>query len=153
MRRTVRAIVQRVNQASVQVNGEIVGSIEKGLLVYLGVEAGDIQHDLDYLADKIVSLRIFEDAAGKMNLDVKQVDGKVLVLSAFSLLADARKGRRPSFDRAAEPATARQLYDELIHRLRKADVKVETGTFKEHMSVCSDNDGPICILLDSRKLF
>ena len=149
----MRAIVQRVNQASVHVNGEIVGSIEKGLLVYLGVEAGDNQLDLDYTADKIVSLRIFEDAAGKMNLDVKQVDGKVLVISAFSLLADARKGRRPSFDRAAEPATARQWYDELVHRLRQADIKVETGTFKEHMNVCSDNDGPICILLDSRKLF
>lgn len=149
----MRAIVQRVSRAAVEIDGGIVGRIETGLLVYLGVEAGDTHSDPDYIAEKIVGLRIFEDAAGKMNLDVRQAEGKVLAIPAFTLLADARKGRRPSFELAAEPQLAEKLYHAFVDKLRSAGLQVETGKFRQTMQIDSQNAGPVCILLDSRKRF
>lgn len=149
----MRAIVQRVRQARVEVNCRSVGGIELGLLVYLGVETGDTDEDLGTIAEKVATLRIFEDDGGKMNLNVAQVGGKVLVVPAFSLVADARKGRRPSFGSAAEPALAERLYEALVRRLEDEGLEVARGQFQEHMHVSSVNDGPVCILLDSRRRF
>jgi len=149
----MRAIVQRVNQASVTVEDEVVAGIDSGLLVYLGVQADDGETDVNYIAEKITGLRIFEDVDGKMNLDLTQSGGQVLVISAFSLLADARKGRRPSFTHAAPPELAQQLYNCLIEKLRSAGLDVRAGRFREFMKINSQNAGPVCILLDSRRLF
>lgn len=148
----MRAVVQRVSSASVTVRGEVVGAIERGLLALLGVEQGDTSDDASMLADKLVGLRIFDDADGKMNLSVADVGGAILLVSQFTLLGDARKGRRPSFIHAAEPPVAHSLYEEVAAAVR-AHVPVAVGRFQEQMQVALVNDGPVTILLDSRKLF
>jgi len=149
----MRAVVQRVSRASVTVDGQVVGAIERGLLVYVGVAQGDTSKDVAYLVEKVLGLRIFNDDAGKMNLSVQDVRGGVLAISAFALQADARKGRRPSFDAAAPPDEARKLYEEVCIALAAGGVPVAQGVFRAHMDVESVNDGPICILLDSSRLF
>ncbi len=149
----MRATVQRVSQASVTVDGQITGAIQKGFLVYVGVAADDGLADVHYLVDKITNLRIFNDEAGKMNRSIMDIAGGVLMISAFALQADARKGRRPSFDAAARPELAQQLYENLCNELAQAGLTVAKGVFRAHMDVASINDGPICILLDSKRTF
>jgi D-tyrosyl-tRNA(Tyr) deacylase len=149
----MRATVQRVSQASVTVEGQVTGAIGQGLLVYVGVAGDDDADDVRYLVDKIANLRIFNDQQGKMNCSVRDIAGGVLVISAFALQADARKGRRPSFDAAARPEVAQALYDELCAELTAAGLTVACGVFRAHMDVASINDGPICILLDSKRTF
>jgi len=153
----MRAVVQRVSSARVIVratgNSEITGEIDRGLLVLLGVAAGDTQAEADYLAEKIVGLRIFEDAAGKMNLSVAEVAGALLVVSQFTLYGDVRRGKRPSFDAAAPPNEARELYEYFIEKIRAAGLRCETGRFQEAMQVELVNEGPVTILLDSAKAF
>lgn len=148
----MRAVVQRVKQSSVVVNGEIVGSISKGFNVLVGVEEGDTEQDVRYLADKLLGLRVFEDEDEKLNLSIEDVGGEMLVISQFTLLGDARKGRRPSFIRAAQPAIANQLYESLCQILSEK-IKVEKGVFRAQMEVNIVNDGPVTLLLDSKKLF
>jgi D-aminoacyl-tRNA deacylase len=150
---SMRAVVQRVASGAVRVDGRVVSSIDRGLLVYLGVAAGDTSADVAYIVDKILHLRIFPDEAGKMNRDVLQLKGQVLLISAFTTQADARKGRRPSFDDAMPYQDAEGLYNQVVAELRSQDVVVQTGQYREHMLVDSSNDGPICILLDSRRTF
>jgi len=149
----MRAVVQRVAGAAVRVDGNVVGAIDKGLLVYTGVGAGDSEADAAYIVDKVLHLRIFPDEAGKMNRDVVQAGGRILLISAFTTQADARKGRRPSFDAAMPPEQAEALYEGVVADLRGNNVDVQTGRYREHMLVESTNDGPICILLDSRRAF
>ena len=149
----MRAVVQRVTRAKVTVNGEITGEIGPGLLVLLGVGAADTRADADYLAGKIAGLRIFEDAGGKMNLSVAEVQGAVLAVSQFTLYGDTRRGKRPSFDAAAPPAPARDLYEYFVERIRAAGLRCETGRFQEMMQVELVNEGPVTILLDSAKAF
>jgi D-tyrosyl-tRNA(Tyr) deacylase len=149
----MRAVVQRVSGASVSVGGEIVGRAEKGILVYLGVALGDTEKDAAYLADKAANLRIFEDAEGKMNRSVIDEGGQALVISQFTLLADARKGRRPSYSDAAPPDQAKPLYERFVEELSRHLCSVETGVFQAEMRVAYVNEGPITILLDSRKGF
>ncbi|MBN2560540.1 MAG: D-tyrosyl-tRNA(Tyr) deacylase [Phycisphaerae bacterium] len=149
----MRAIVQRVGHVAVTVDGEVVGRIDRGLLVYVGVGADDGPDDVDYVAGKIRHLRIFPDDAAKMNLDVAKVGGQVLVVSNFTLQADIRQGRRPAFTQAADPAVAEELYVRLCDRLRELGLKVETGLFGAIMSVEAANDGPINILVDSKRGF
>jgi len=149
----MRACVQRVSQAQVSVEGEIVGRIQRGLLVLLGVAADDTAADAEQLAEKIATLRIFEDAEGKMNLALADVAGEMLVVSQFTLLGDARKGRRPSFIAAAPPELAEHLYEVFVTAVRRAGLTVATGRFRRHMDVALTNDGPVTLLLDSRKLF
>jgi D-tyrosyl-tRNA(Tyr) deacylase len=150
----MRAVVQRVTRASVTVEGQVTGAIDRGLLVFLGAGAGDGATDLAYCVDKIANLRIFSDDAGKMNRSVLDVGGGVLVVSQFTLYGDARQGRRPAFTGALEPNAARALYDQALGALRAAGVaRVEAGVFAADMQVDLLNDGPVTILLDSRKLF
>jgi|SRR5271169_89987 len=149
----MRAVVQRVSRASVKVNGEFIGVIEKGLLVLLGVGDGDVESDADYLANKIAGLRIFEDEAGKMNRSVAEIGGAVLAVSQFTLHGDARKGKRPSFDSAAPPELASLLYRHFVEHIRALGLRCETGRFQETMEVELVNQGPVTILLDSKKLF
>ncbi|MBN1491528.1 MAG: D-tyrosyl-tRNA(Tyr) deacylase [Phycisphaerae bacterium] len=149
----MRATVQRVSEASVRVDEEIVSRIGTGLLVYVGCATGDSDDDVRYLATKIAALRIFTDDAGKMNRSVVDIGGDVLLVSAFTLQADARKGRRPSFDGAAVPEDAVGRCAALAEALRRAGLTVQEGVFRAHMHVHSVNDGPICILLDSTRLF
>jgi len=149
----MRAVVQRVSRASVTVEGAIAGEIGVGLLVLLGVGAGDTRADADYLAAKIIGLRIFEDSDGKMNLSVGEIGGAVLAVSQFTLYGDARRGKRPSFDAAAPPAQARELYEYFVERVRAAGLRCETGRFQENMRVELVNEGPVTILLDSAKVF
>jgi D-aminoacyl-tRNA deacylase len=149
----MRAVVQRVARAKVTVGGETTGEIGRGLLVLLGVAKGDAAAAADYLAEKVAGLRIFDDADGKMNLDVQQAGGALLVVSQFTLYGDARKGKRPSFDDAARPEEARALYEHFVGKLRGLGLKVETGRFQEMMLVELVNDGPVTILLDSEKKF
>lgn len=149
----MRAVVQRVTEASVTVEGKTVGSIGSGLMVLLGVEQGDTEKDGVYLAEKLAGLRIFEDEAEKMNLSVQQVGGSILLVSQFTLLGDVRHGKRPSFTQAAPPREADALYEDLADRLRQKGIPVETGQFQAHMEVSLVNDGPVTILLDSRKVF
>jgi D-tyrosyl-tRNA(Tyr) deacylase len=148
----MRAVVQRVSRAEVRVGGESVGRIERGLCVLLGVAGGDTDEDARALADKVVHLRVFEDAEGKMNLDVQAVGGSLLCVSQFTLLGDARKGRRPSFADAMAPEPAAALF-ELICELCRAHVPVATGRFRATMEVDLVNDGPVTLLLDSRRAF
>jgi len=147
----MRAVLQRVSAAHVEVAGVTVGEIGRGLLVLLGVEQGDTLQDLTYIADKTAGLRVFEDTEGKMNLDVAAVGGGVLVVSQFTLLADCRKGRRPGFSDAAPPTEADRLYREFVALLDSRGLPVATGTFQADMAVHLVNDGPVTILLDSRK--
>ncbi len=149
----MRAVVQRVSRAAVRVGGERVGEIGRGLLVLLGVAHDDREADADYLADKIAGLRIFEDAEGKMNRAAAEVGGAVLAVSQFTLFGDVRRGKRPSFDAAARPEQALRLYDCFLQKVRAAGLRCETGRFQEMMEVELVNDGPVTILLDSRKLF
>ncbi|MGA8301243.1 MAG: D-aminoacyl-tRNA deacylase [Terriglobales bacterium] len=149
----MRAVVQRVSRAKVTVDGEITGEIGRGLLVLLGVGAEDTRADADYLADKIVGLRIFEDEGGKMNLAVTEVEGAVLAVSQFTLYGDVRRGKRPSFDAAAAPGAARELYEYFVEKIRGARLRCETGRFQETMRVELVNEGPVTILLDSKKSF
>lgn len=149
----MRAVVQRVSRASVTVDGEITGKIGKGLLVLLGVSTDDEESDAVYLLDKIINLRIFEDAGGKMNLSLVDTSGELLVVSQFTLYGDTRRGRRPSYIEAAAPEKANQLYEFFVAEARKQIGRVETGRFQAMMDVELVNDGPVTILLDSRKLF
>src|ERR1051325_355108 len=149
----MRAVVQRVTGASVEVAGEVVGRIGGGLLVLLGVARGDEAAQADYLADKIMNLRVFTDDEGKMNRSLLDTRGAMLVVSQFTLCGDARKGRRPSYIDAAEPERANSLYEYFVSRSRAQSIKVETGVFQAMMQVSLVNDGPVTILLDSRKLF
>jgi D-tyrosyl-tRNA(Tyr) deacylase len=149
----MRMVCQRVLEAKVTVNGQPVGTIGKGLLVYLGVGKGDTVNDAQFMADKIVNLRIFADEAGKMNLSVQDVAGAILLISNFTLHGDCRKGRRPGFDAAAEPVLAEQLYEKVAGLISEQGVTVEKGVFGEYMQVTSINDGPVTFLLDSAKLF
>ncbi len=147
----LRALLQRVAEASVAVEGSVVGSIQKGILVFLGVAAEDKPEDLEYLLKKIPALRIFPDTAGKMNLAVGESGGALLVVSQFTLLADTTKGNRPSFVPAAEPQKAKATYEMFLSRLRATGLKVECGVFGADMQVHLLNDGPVTIFLDSRE--
>jgi len=149
----MRAVIQRVSRASVAVDDKVAGQIGQGLLVLLGVSRTDTEAAADYLADKITGLRIFEDAAGKMNLSVTEVNGGVLLVSQFTLYGDVRRGKRPSFDAAAPPEQARKLYEYMIERLRTLGIPCQTGVFQAMMQVELVNDGPVTILLDSEKGF
>jgi D-aminoacyl-tRNA deacylase len=149
----VRAVVQRVASATVTVDDRITGQIDRGLLVLLGVEQHDGPTDVQYIATKIRDLRIFPDDAGKMNLSVLDRQGAVLVVSQFTLSGDARNGRRPSFASAAPPQIARALYEDVVRELNASGLRVETGEFQAMMQVALVNDGPVTILLDSRKTF
>jgi D-aminoacyl-tRNA deacylase len=149
----MRAVVQRVSRARVLVAGDTVGEIGAGLLVLLGVNGTDRQEAADYLCGKICGLRIFEDHAGKMNLSVGDVKGSLLVVSQFTLYGDVRRGKRPSFDDAARPEHARELYEYFVERVRACGLRCETGEFQAKMQVESINEGPVTILLDSEKVF
>ena len=149
----MRAVVQRVSRAQVTVNGEIAGKIGLGLLLLLGVGRDDGEADATYLAEKIAGLRVFEDAQGKMNRSVQDVGGSVLAVSQFTLYGDVRRGKRPSFDAAAPPEKARQLYEFFVEQIRAAGLLCETGRFQEMMTVELMNEGPVTILLDSQKAF
>jgi len=147
----LRAVVQRVSRASVTVGGEVIGQIEKGLLVLLGIAEADTQDDVIFLAAKIAGLRIFPDDEGKMNRSLVEVAGRMLVVSQFTLLGDCRKGRRPSFIEAARPEQAVELYRSFVAEVRGQGVQVETGRFQEHMDVELVNDGPVTLILDTRQ--
>jgi D-tyrosyl-tRNA(Tyr) deacylase len=149
----MRAVLQRVSRASVEVEGRIVGRIGLGWLVLLGVAKGDLEVDAEKLAEKVAGLRAFEDETGKMNLGVAEVGGSVLVVSQFTLLGDCRAGRRPSFVEAAEPVEAERLYLRFVERIRALGLTAETGVFRADMKVELVNDGPVTLLLDSRKAF
>jgi len=149
----LRAVVQRVKQAGVSVGGKEVSRIQKGHLVLLGVGQGDTREDLEYLAEKIVNLRVFEDAQGKMNLSLKEINGQVLVVSQFTLYGDCRKGRRPSFTSAAAPETAEAFYEEFCKIVSQQGVPVEKGVFGAHMEIDLINDGPVTLMMDSKKIF
>ena len=151
--RAVRAVVQRVAEASCRVGGETVGAIGPGLVVLLGVAQGDTETDADSLADKVLNLRVFPDEAGQMNRSVQDVSGGLLVVSQFTLLGDARRGRRPSYIEAAPPEEADRLYRHFVSRLRPSGLAVATGVFRAMMDVALVNEGPVTILLDSRKTF
>lgn len=149
----MRAVVQRVSRASVTVADEVVGQIGRGFLVLLGVEDGDGQDDVVYLAQKIAGLRVFEDPDGKMNLGLAEVRGAILAVSQFTLLGDCRRGRRPSFIQAARPELADELYRAFCAEVRGQGIEVQTGRFQTHMAVELVNDGPVTLLIDSRKQF
>ncbi len=149
----MRAVVQRVKRASVKVDNEITGQIGEGLLVLLGVAQEDSETDADYFAEKVTGLRIFEDDSGKMNLSVRATGGAVLAVSQFTLFGDVRRGKRPSFDAAARPERARELYEYFVGCIRASGLRCETGRFQAMMDVELVNSGPVTILLDSRKAF
>ena len=149
----MRTVIQRVLEAEVKVEGQQVGKIDKGLLVYLSVGEEDTVKDAEFMADKLVNLRIFADEAGKMNRSVLDLGGAILLVSNFTLHGDCRKGRRPGFDAAAEPALAQQLYEKVIDLIAERGIAVEKGAFGEYMQVSSTNDGPVTFLLDSGRLF
>lgn len=152
-RKAMRAVVQRVTFAKVVVAGETVGEIGKGFMVLVGAEEGDGDKDRQYIEDKLSGLRVFEDEAGKMNLSVADVGGSILLVSQFTLLGDARHGRRPSFSRAARPEDAAPMLEEMAQALAQRGIPVATGRFRTHMEVSLVNDGPVTLLLDSRKGF
>jgi D-tyrosyl-tRNA(Tyr) deacylase len=147
----MRAVIQRVKSAEVLVDGRVTGKIGKGLLVFVGVARGDGESDLAFLASKIPELRIFEDNSEKFNLSLKEIGGELLVVSQFTLYGDCRKGRRPSFTEAEDPALARDLYERFILRLREQSLPVRTGEFQAKMEVRLVNDGPVTLLLDSKR--
>ena len=149
----MRAVAQRVTRAGVTVGGEAVGRIGAGLLALIGAEDGDTERDAAYLAEKLIGLRVFDDAGGRMNRSVRDAGGAILIVSQFTLLGDVRHGKRPSYDKAARPELAEPLIEGLAERIRAAGVPVETGRFRAEMAVESINDGPVTILLDSRKAF
>ncbi len=147
----MRAVVQRVKSAEVWVDGRVIGKIGKGLLVFLGIARGDGENDLHYLTSKIPHLRIFEDESEKFNLSLKEIGGEILVVSQFTLYGDCRKGRRPSFTEAEEPILAKTLYDRFISELRAQGIPIQTGEFQAKMEVSLINDGPVTLLLDSKR--
>ena len=149
----MRAVIQRVTEAKVEVEGKIVGQVGKGLLVYLGVGTADTETDAQFMAEKLANIRIFSDEAGKMNRSVIDVGGGVLLVSQFTLYGDCRKGRRPGFDAAGEPGLAERLYEKVAQLIATEDVPVQKGSFGAHMHVTSINDGPVTFLLDSSRLF
>ena len=149
----MRSVIQRVSQAHVEVEGTIIGSINQGLLVLLGVAEEDDMKDLAYMVDKTLNLRIFQDQQDKMNLSVQDIQGEILVISQFTIQGDARKGRRPSFINAGNPEKAASLYEQYIEELKKSGLKIACGQFAAMMKVHLINDGPVTILLDSQKLF
>lgn len=149
----MRSVVQRVTQASVTVAGEVVGKIEAGLLVLFGVGQGDEESDLDWMVDKIIGLRVFEDEEGKMNRSIQDVGGEILMVSQFTLYGDCRKGKRPSFSTAAPPEVAKALFEQAVEKMRGYGLHVETGIFQAEMKVALVNDGPVTLLLDSEKTF
>jgi D-tyrosyl-tRNA(Tyr) deacylase len=147
----MKALVQRVSEASVEVEGRAAASIGRGMLVLLGVEKGDTTEGLEFVARKVANLRIFEDGAGKMNLSVKDIDGEALVVSQFTLAADVRKGNRPGFDNAEEPERAEKMYERFIEKLEEYGVRAARGRFAAHMAVSLVNDGPVTIMIESKK--
>jgi D-aminoacyl-tRNA deacylase len=147
----MRAVIQRVKSAEVCVDSRVTGSIGKGLLILVGVGKGDSESDISFLTSKIPELRIFEDESGKFNLSLREIGGEMLVVSQFTLYADCRRGRRPSFTDAEEPDTAKHLYERFISRLREQGIMVQTGEFQAKMEVHLINDGPVTLLLDSRQ--
>ena len=149
----MRAVVQRVSSSKVTVDEEVVGNINNGLLVLLGVTHDDTSKDVDYMVDKVTNLRIFEDENDKMNLSLTDINGEVLAVSQFTLYGDCRRGRRPSFSDAARPEVANPLYEEFVKKIRDLGINVSTGKFGAHMMVDLINDGPVTILLESRKEF
>jgi len=149
----MRAVIQRVSRAQVTVNGEVTGGISRGIVVLVAVGNEDTHSAADYLAEKIVGLRIFEDENGKMNLAVSEIRGEVLIVSQFTLYGDVRRGKRPSFDEAAPPQRARELYEYFVERIRATGLTCETGRFQETMQLELVNDGPVTVLLDSAKTF
>lgn len=150
----MRTVVQRVKKASVSIDGSVVGSIGQGLAVLLGIGSEDTIKDMDYLIEKLVKLRVFDDEEGKMNISLLDSGGELLVVSQFTLYGDCRKGRRPSYDKAARPEIAKELYEEFVKRLKQQyDIKVETGVFQADMTVEIHNDGPVTLLLDSNRQF
>ncbi len=149
----MRAVIQRVREARVEVDGQITGAIEKGLMVFLGVGRDDDRADVEFMADKLANLRIFRDDEDRMNLSVKDAGGAILLISQFTLYGDCRKGRRPSFDAASPPDKAEELYEETIELIRAMGIDVQTGIFAARMQVFSQNDGPVTFLLDSKKAF
>jgi len=149
----VKALLQRVSEASVSVGGEVVGRIGRGLVVLVGIASGDTEKDVEYLVPKIVNLRIFPGDEGRFNLSAVDINGELLVVSQFTLLADTRKGRRPSFVEAAPPAEAEELFERFVEQAQATGLKVETGRFQQYMQVEIHNDGPVTILLDSREKF
>jgi len=149
----LKVLLQRVTEASVSVAGEVMGSIGRGLVVLLGVATGDTEKDARYLTQKTVNLRIFSDEAGKFNLSARDINGELLVISQFTLLADARKGRRPSFVEAALPTQAKELFDYFVEQARTQGFKVQTGQFQQYMQVEIHNDGPVTIIMDSKDKF
>ena len=149
----MKALLQRVSEASVSVGGEVVGRIGRGLVVLVGIASGDTEKDVEYLVPKIVNLRIFPDDEGRFNLSAVDINGELLVVSQFTLLADTRKGRRPSFVEAAPPAEAEELFERFVEQAQATGLKVETGRFQQYMQVEIHNDGPVTILLDSREKF
>ena len=146
----MKALLQRVTRASVSVASEVVGRIGRGLVVFVGVASGDTEKDAQYVAQKTVSLRIFSDEEGRFNLSALDIKGELLVVSQFTLLADTRKGRRPSFTEAAPPAQAEKIFERFVEQVRAAGLRVETGRFQQYMQVEIHNDGPVTILLDSK---
>lgn len=149
----MRTVIQRVKEARVEVDGAVTGAVGMGLLVFLGVGKDDGEGDIEFIADKLVNLRIFSDDDGRMNLSVKDVGGGILLISQFTLYGDCRKGRRPGFDAAGEPETARKLYEDMIKAIGRQGVGVQTGVFAAKMQVFSQNDGPVTFILDSKKAF
>ncbi len=147
----MRAVIQRVGSAQVFVDGRSTGKIGKGLLVFVGVAKGDGEEDVSYFASKLPEIRIFEDASGKFNRSLREIDGEMLVVSQFTLYGDCTKGRRPSFTEAEEPSSAKELYERLISRLREQGIPVRTGEFQAKMEVHLINDGPVTLILDSRR--
>ncbi len=149
----MRLVVQRVKKCSVQIDGITSSSIESGLLAYLGIERGDKREDLEYLARKLLGLRIFEDSRGKMNLSVQDQKKEIMIISQFTLLGDTRKGNRPSYNNAEDPEKAKILYLDFIDKIRSSGIKTGNGSFQTHMEISYINDGPVTILLDSNKNF
>jgi len=147
----MKALIQRVDRADVSVSGETVGKIEKGLCVFLGVVDADTEKDIQWLAEKIINLRIFDDDDGRMNLSLLDVKGEMLLISQFTLCGDCRKGRRPSWAGAAKPDFAKDMYEKFIKEVRKSGVKTETGIFQAEMKVCICNDGPVTLMIDSKE--
>ncbi len=149
----MRVVVQRVSDCCITVNGSSIGSIKFGLLVYICIEKSDTQTDVVYIVRKVLGLRVFEDAEGKMNCSIKEVDGEFMVISQFTLCGDTRKGNRPSYNNSANPETAKYFYDIFINLLKKHGCSVQTGKFQTYMKVQYINDGPVTILIDSKKTF
>lgn len=147
----MKVLLQRVNRASVTVSGEIVGKIGPGLVVLVGIANGDTNNDIKYLSQKILGLRIFADNSGKFNVSVQDIHGEMLVVSQFTLLADTKKGRRPSFTEAAPPALAEELFNEFVDEVKRSGLNVQTGRFQEHMLVEIHNDGPVTVMIDSKE--